>query len=132
MESQNEISLYRGNLTDECLIRNIVLIKKAFPSLPLQFYDVLTDRIYANKFSDARLEDAICNVIDNCIYPIPTIANFISFDKKIKIYNYKQIVDMVNDGDDRAFERYKKIKMRDLPEAVWIHINDIAKYNIIS
>ena len=69
------------------------------------------------------------HVIDTCVYPTPTIAQFISFDKRIKVYKYPDIVKMLDD-DPKAFDRYKRIEMEGLPEAVWIHVNDIAKYNI--
>jgi hypothetical protein len=131
-ELNGEISLYEGKLGARCLVDSIATIQKAFPSLPIGFFDVFTDRLADNGFSDDRLKDAVRHVIDTCIYPTPTIAQFISFDKKIKIYKYPEIVQMVDDGDSNAFRRYKRIIMKGLPEAVWIHINDIAKYNIKS
>lgn len=130
MELENEISIYNGNLTAQCLVNNIAIIKKSFPSLPIEFYDVFMDRIKANKFNDDRLNDAVAHVIDNCVYPTPTIAQFISFDKKIKVYKYPEIVKMVEDGDPNAFDRYKRIVINGLPEPVWIHVNDIAFYNL--
>jgi hypothetical protein len=86
--------------------------------------------IKINGFTDERLSDAVTNVICTCVYPTPTIAQFISWDKRIKIYKYFDIVKMVDDGDQNAFDRYKRIVMPGIPEAVWIHVNDIAKYNI--
>jgi hypothetical protein len=126
----NEVSLYKGELTMSCLIDSVSNIKKAFPLLPIDFYDKFIDRIKANGFSNERLIDSINHVIDTCSYPTPTIAQFISFDKRIKVYKYPEIVQMVEDGDPNAFSRYKRIVMKGLPEAVWIHINDIAKYNL--
>lgn len=129
-QSTNEISLYKGQLTTQRLIEGVAIIQKSFPSLPIGFYEIFKERIKANNFTDERLMDAISNVIDTCVYPTPTIAQFISWDKKIKIYTYPEIIDMVNDGDPDAFDRYKRIAMDGLPEAVWIHINDIAKYKL--
>jgi hypothetical protein len=113
-----------------CIIESIKTIKKAFPALPLSFYDVLTDRLRAAGFSDQRLFDAVSYVIDSCIYPMPTIAQFISFDKKIKIYTYHQYCQLINEGDNG--DNYKAIKFKDNIVLVWIHINDIKKYNIKS
>jgi hypothetical protein len=56
-------------------------IKNSFPSLSAGFYDILCDRLKANNFTDEKLQNAVNHVIDTCIYPIPTIANFISFNK---------------------------------------------------
>jgi hypothetical protein len=131
-ELSDEISLYGSELGAKCLVDSIATIQKAFPSLPIGFFDVFTDRLADNGFSDDRLRDAVKHVIDTCIYPTPTIAQFISFDKRIKIYKYLDIVQMIEDGDLNAFSRYKRIIMKGLPDAVWIHINDIAKYNIKS
>jgi len=84
---QKGISIYKGKLTQQSVLKNIAIIKKAFPLLPLDFYDVFIDRIKANGFTDERLTDAVNHVIDTCPYPTPTIANFISFDKKISCFN---------------------------------------------
>lgn len=130
--NNSELSLYKGVLSTPCVIAEVSKIKFAFPSLPEGFYEIFSQRIVDNGFNDDRLKDAVNHVIDTCIYPTPTIAQFISWDKKVKVYKYPEIVKMVEDGDPKAFERYKRIEMEGLPEAVWIHINDISKYNIKS
>lgn len=127
-----EISLYKGILTVQNIVQCSVKVKKAFPDLPSEFFEVFQDMIKSEGFTDERLTDAVDNVIKTCIYPRPTIAQFISFDKRVKVYKYPEIIKMVEDGDPAAFDRYKRIVMEGLPEAVWIHQNDIAKYNIKS
>ena len=128
-EKIDEISLYKGELTGRIILECSIKVKKAFPELPSDFFEVFQDMIKSEKFTDERLMDAVDNVIKTCVYPKPTIAQFISFDKRVKVYKYPDIVKMVDD-DPKAFERYKRIEMEGLPEAVWIHVNDIAKYNI--
>jgi len=127
-----EISLYKGILTLQTIVQCSVKVKKAFPDLPAEFFEVFQEMIKSEAFTDERLMDAVDNVIKTCIYPKPTIAQFISFDKRIKVHKYPEIVKMVEDGDPNAFDRYKRIKFDNLPEAVWVHVNDIAKYNIKS
>ena len=83
-------------------------IKDTFPALPAGFYDVLMDRIKDKNFSDKRLQDAINNVIDNCVYPTPTIANIISFDKRIKLYTYNEVLVIVDKGG--SFDDFKVIE----------------------
>lgn len=107
-------------------------VKKAFPELPSEFFEVFQDMIKSENFTDQRLIDAVDNVIKTCIYPKPTIGQFISWDKRVKVHKYPEIIEMIEDGDPNAFDRYKRIEIEGLPEAVWIHINDIAKYNIKS
>ena len=128
---KGEISIYKGVLTTQCVIQNTVKIKNAFPGLPEGFYEIFSERILDCGFTDDRLNDAVNNVIDNCVYPVPTIAQFISFDKRVKVFNYPDILKMLDD-DPKAFDRYQRIEMDGLPEAIWIHINDIAKYGIKS
>ncbi len=109
-EDYCEISSYKGELTEKCMIESATKIKIAFPSLPVQFYDLLTQRIKDKGFSDERLSDAVNHVIDNCIYPTPTIAQFLSYDKNIKIYTYDQMLKM-NDEIRNPFQYYTKIDL---------------------
>lgn len=121
--------MYRGELTTQGIIRGVATIKKAFPALPLEFYDILTDRIRAAGFCDQRLQDAVSCVIDNCIFPQPTVAQFISYDRRIRVYTYEEMLDKGHHGLWNP-EIYKAIQLRGMPKKVWIHVNDIAKFNI--
>lgn len=62
-------------------------IKKSFPSLEAEFYDILCDRLKENEVTDNELTEAVNHVIDTCIYPTPTIAQFITYiqDKRDSI-----------------------------------------------
>lgn len=127
--SESSISIYTGELTAQCLVKSIAMIKKSFPSLPIGFYDVFTDRLRANGFTDERLSDAVVNVIDTCVYPAPTIAQFISFDKRIKTFTYDQYCKFCDEGTGKYYE---PVKFKNRPVPVWIHVNDIVMYNIKS
>jgi hypothetical protein len=126
----NELSIYTGPLTDVGLVQGVATVQKAFPALPATFYDVLIDRLRENGFSDERLADAIAHVIDNCRYPTPTIADFISFDRRFTAYNYGDISKLVDQGLAVVGETHKAVKLPNLPKPVWVHVNDIAKYNL--
>jgi len=52
----------------------------AFPAIPVQFYDILQERLRANHITDTRLIEAVNHVIDTCHFPTPTIADIIDFD----------------------------------------------------
>lgn len=93
------ISKYSGELTAQALSRSVAKIKASFPQLPPEFYSILIDRVKAVGFCDERLIDSVNYVIDNCIYPTPTIANFLSFDKKKRLYSYKEVADLIDKGD---------------------------------
>lgn len=125
--SPTEISLYRGTLTPKFVIQTVGKIKKAFPALPIGFYEVFDDRIQEHGFNDDRLRDAVNNVIDTCPYPTPTIANFISFDKKFKIYTYNEFLKMCDEG---IGTNLKALKFPDRIYPVWAHIDDIKKHSL--
>jgi hypothetical protein len=57
-------------------------VKKAFPTLPAEFYDILCERLKAKGFTDERLLAVVEGVIDTCKYPTPTVAHFMTFDQE--------------------------------------------------
>jgi len=123
--SQTEMSIYSGTLNTDCVISNVVKIKKAFPALPIGFYEVFDDRLREHGFNDDRLRDAVNHVIDTCPYPNPTIANFISFDKMFKIYTYDEMLKRADEGTGASL---KALKFPDRDYPVWAHVDDIKKY----
>jgi hypothetical protein len=125
----NEISIYAGQLSPKCLLECIATIKKAFPALPVEFYDILCDRIEANGFSNERLIDAVNFVIDNCPYPTPTIYNFISYDRKYKFYTYDQII-KYNDEHPGIWNSYRAVKLPDRKNPVFVHSDDIERFKL--
>ena len=124
-----ELSAYTDQLTPENLVNNITKIKKAFPVLSKEFYDILMERLKDKGFTDQRLKDAVNNVIDNCIYPTPTIAQFLTYDKNIKLYSYAQMVKLNDDYGGEAFKFFRPIDIgKDKP--MYASINDIKEYNL--
>lgn len=124
-----EISIYNDKLTPECVGENTVKLKQSFPALPNGFYDVFYERLKANNYTDKRLNDAIGHVIDNCIYPTPTIAQFISFDKRMKLYSYEDVL-KINDQTQSAFQTYRPVRFSDNPKPIYAHVNDIVEYKL--
>ena len=124
-----EISIYEGELTTKCVIDNIAKLKMAFPALSKEFFDVFSSRIKEHGFCDNRLTDAINTVIDTCVYPIPTIAQFISFDKNIKLYNYHDMIKM-NDQTGVAFKFYRPIRKKNNKKPLYASLEDIEQYNL--
>lgn len=125
-KGEMSISTYAGKLTTKVILECTKKIKAAFPNLPAGFYDILSERIKENKFTDERLIDAVNNVIDNFVYPSPTIANFVGYDKKIRLYSYWE---MINMGPE-AWELHKPVKFPDQEKLVWVGIGDIQKYKL--
>lgn len=97
--------------------------------MPIGFYDTFDDRVRAKLFSKQRLMDAVDFVIDNCVYPTPTIANFVSYDRTVEFKTYDQICKIaINDPD--IWNQYSAIRFPDMPQVVWIFNNDVVKYKL--
>lgn len=71
----------------------------AFPKMNNGFFDLLAERIAANKFTSKRLYDAVNSLIDNFNYKELNIADIIKFDKKAKLYSYNEVCRMVSKGE---------------------------------
>jgi hypothetical protein len=129
----DKISLYADPLagTKE-IIAAQVRIKKSFPALPAGFYDTLDDRIRENGFTVQRLKDAVSYVIDNCPYPTPMIANFISYDKTIKFRTYNEMLKeaVPYEINSVLWKEWLPVKFPHLPATVWVHANDVARYDL--
>jgi len=87
--------------------------------------DMIMDK--ENNFTDIRLADAVKHVICTCQYPQPTIAQFISFDRRVKVYTYAQYCKLCEEGDGK---NYQPVAIDGNIQPVWAHINDINKYNL--
>ena len=101
----------------------------AFPQLTPAYYDILLERIKDKGFTNKRLTDSVNNVIDNCPYPLPALANILSWDKKIKTFSYSQICDMVTvrGYDKTVWDEFKAIKRN---PTRYSSIEDIETYNL--
>ena len=102
------ITTYTGELTQENVVRNFARIKACFPAISPEFYKVLMERIKEKGFSDDRLSDSVNNLIDNFQYPNPTLANILSFDKRVKILDYNQVCNLIH-KQEAAFDNFSKI-----------------------
>lgn len=126
----SEISAFTGVSTEEIQVQQIAKIKQAFPSLDITFFQVLLGRVRDLGISDERLKASVNNVIDNCQYPTPTIAQFISFDKSIEILDYNQWVKKNDELHGKISMFYKSIKLPGVDKPYWAKITDIQKYNL--
>jgi hypothetical protein len=128
---ENEISIYRGSLiSDENIVKYSIKIRQAFSSLPPEFYGILLEMAKEEKFTDERFRDAVHHVIKTCIYPTPTIAQFISFDKKVKLFTYEDMVKKTEEFGPGIWDSYKPIQFPDRIKKTWVHVDDIKKYNL--
>lgn len=123
----NEISIYYGELKQETVVRNVAKIKAAFPSLKPEFYQLFIERLKEKVFTDQRLNDAVNNVIDNCQYPTPTLANFLSFDKRVRVLDYKQACSLVI-KQEAKFTDFSTIKIKG--NIFYVRNSDKVQFNL--
>jgi hypothetical protein len=131
----NQLSLYQsGKVSSKVLADCIVDIKKAFPKLLIGWYDVLEEMLDEEKFSDKRLIDATKNLIKNCVYPEPTIANIISFDWTVKVYTYDELMEKHKDAyhmgstSDPIYTNYERIDF--YGQERWAKKEDVLRFNL--
>ena len=95
------LSLYDDEIVEmKTIMECVKKIKSAFPELPVDWFDQLIESVKRNNFTRQRLLDATFNLIDTCVYPKPTVANFIIYDKKVKTYTYQEMLNLINQVDN--------------------------------
>ena len=99
IQDSNEISIYKGELTKLALGEAAIKIMRIFPKFPKSMMEEIKEAFVDNKFTDERMFDAIKYVRDT--YEgwdkLPNIANFTSFDRKVKVYTYYELLELYKD-----------------------------------
>lgn len=108
--------------------KEIARMKIIFPNLSAGFFDILLERAKEKGFTNERLTDAVNNVIENCRFPTPSMAEFISFDKRIKLFSYNEVCDKVT-RSEATFEDFEVITIDGEPFRV--NKKDFIKYNLL-
>jgi len=67
---------------------------------------LLEEFIDEEKFTDQRLIDATKNLIRNCKYPKPAIAEVLSYDRKKKAYDYYEMLELTKDLSPESRKRF--------------------------
>lgn len=107
VNGNSEISAYSGEIADTGkVLSDIKRLQVAFPRQSPEFFNILSERIIANGFTGERLEDAIDYVIDNFAYKELNISDVIRFDRKVKLYTYREVSDLVTAGK-ASFDDFK-------------------------
>lgn len=113
-EQITEISVFSGQIaTEDEMKSEVKKLMAAFPEIKTDFLIVLFDRMIDKKFTKERVREAINNVIDTNPYQRPSIADIVSFDRKIKVYTYSEILAKCRPGYS-AFDYFKKIEINGL------------------
>lgn len=84
LSKSQEQSLTTSKLTPQEVARHLARISRSFPALNEAFFYVLLEFAEKQGMTDERLKAAIDHVIATSIYPQPTIAQFLVYDKEIQ------------------------------------------------
>lgn len=123
--NESHLSIYDGNLTDTNIAVCLKKLQVSFPRQSATFFDVLTERIIANGFTDERLKDAVNYVIDNFAYKALNISDIIRFDKTIRLYTYNEVTAAVT-RNELSFNDTIRRKIGD--RVYWIKKADAEKF----
>ncbi len=127
--SNCEVSIYSDNIvTRHEAVKQIEKLKFAFPDIQNGYIALLTERILEHKFTKKRLQDAVNFCIDNFQYKLPNISNIISYDQKVKVYTYNDILDF-NHITGTAFKDFKRIK-KTVNGSLYASVIDIEKFKL--
>jgi hypothetical protein len=110
----------------ECVKFNCAKILTAFKGLDTNFTNLLAESLKRNGFTDQRLTDAVNYVIDNCQYPSPSIAEFVKFNKSVKVYSYEEMISL-----GYGTEGFKKVRLnQEQVKPLWVTGSDFEKYGL--
>ena len=101
------MSLYADRpVSERSITIQIARLKVAFPKMNAQFFNILSERIEENSFTEQRLEDAVNSVIDSFRYRELNVADVIGFDRRAKLYTGSEYMTaQMNGAKPSDFER---------------------------
>lgn len=126
-DGSSTLSIYTGELSQEVVAKGVARLKAAFPAIPREFYTLLIERLKEKGFSSERFMSSVNNLIDNYQYPNPTMANILSFDKRVKIYCYSEMANIVTSGS-LTQDSFSKLKING--KLFWVKASDKEFYNL--
>jgi len=128
LRKNTEVSVFRGKpASPQHIGVSIKKLQVCFPAMNSDFFSVLAEYIVKDKITSERLTYMIDNVMRNYKYKSLTIADVIGIDKRVKLYTYSELSEMVTEGSAR-FEDYPIVEVNG--EKFRISIKDKIKYNI--
>lgn len=87
---------YVDDLLDEVsFMKDVVRLKRNFPSLDQGFIETLSERVQAHGFTKRQFYDAVNQVIDTCQYP-PKIVDILSFSGNIRLLTWDEMLEKVH------------------------------------
>jgi hypothetical protein len=126
-KADNTLSIYTGSFSHDFAAKQFKRLQAAFPQITPGFCEILLERLKSKNIPDERLKASIDNLIDNFKYPVPTIANIIEFDRRIKFYTYFEMCRMTEENS-LAFKYFSSVKVNG--KTFWMSNADKELHNI--
>ena len=110
-QDYNELSVYTGDVAPtEQVVTEVKKLCAAFPNVTNDYLAILIDRLLANHFTTDRVRDAINHIIDTSPYQRPSVAEIVSFDRKVKLFSYKEVQTLCAPGYP-AFDHFNRVEI---------------------
>lgn len=137
-EPSFELSVYSEPPASKDRLRELTKAVIAnYPSFTENKRLTLASVLYENCFNEQRFKDAFMYILANFKYKEPTIADFASFDKCIRLYTYTQCVRMINRGEAKfqneggeLIPYFSENERRECGYQLWYKDSDLVKYGL--
>ena len=94
------VSLYAGDpATPGEVAVAMARLRAAFPRMAPEFFNLLAERVVERGFTAARLRDAVNETLDGFRYRELSIADIIGYDRRLRLYSYKEVAALVTRGE---------------------------------
>lgn len=102
-------------------------LKCVFPRNEDGFFNVLAERIIANRMSARRLSDAVNHLIDSGRYGELRVSDIVGFDRRIKLYSHQEATSLIG----KEIESTNDIKRIEIGgKSYWAKRSDLARYGM--
>lgn len=98
-ELKCEVTLYKGEpATKAEIAKETASLMAAYPKQTDAFMAVLMQQIVDDRWPIERVQDAVKSILRKATYPTFTIAEFMSYDKPMKLYTHAGYCWLINNG----------------------------------
>lgn len=125
-----EVSVFNAKpASPQHIATSVMKLSTAFPSMSVNFFNLLAERITKRGITEDRLEFAIEHVLDNFTYKHLTIADIMSIDSKVAVMSYNEMVAECSKRGCTTNE-FAPIRIGNEPKPFWVHRSDKVKFNL--
>lgn len=102
-------------------------LRDSFPKAEDGVFRVLSTAVVEDGMTAEQLADAVRHLVRNHRYATFTPADILSFDSRVPLYTYREVLRLV-DRDEARFEDFHVVRVKG--ETFRIKKSDAARYNL--